>query len=157
VFYHFDRYYLCCIFSDSAFWLHVCLIFFARHLYASITHPVGHCGIMFLISLLFCSCMAYAFMHTHYLGRGILQPTCHWLQVFISYYSISSLAQCFHGSCIVLKSPEKWKKNSNMQKSWNWLLILKSPDFWSVWSWKINLASMLVVMHLLISYKYFVK
>ena len=35
-------------------------------------------------------------------------------------------------------------------KFWNWLLVLKSIAFWSVWSWKINLASTLVAMHLLL-------
>jgi len=51
--------------------------------------------------------------------------------------------------------PEKSQKpikKLGMQKSRNWLLdwSWKSPGFWSVWSWKINLASMLVAMHLLL-------
>ena len=56
-------------------------------------------------------------------------------------FSWSSEKSCkMKKKCQACRSPEI--------SSWFW----KSPDFWSVWSWKINLASMLVAMHLLVSH-----
>jgi len=56
----------------------------------------------------------------------------------------------------VLQSTEKswkWKKEFQASRSleigcWSW----KNPDFWSVWSWTINLVSTLVALHLLVSH-----
>ena len=58
-----------------------------------------------------------------------------------------------HGSCKVLKNPENEKKEFQASRSleigcWSW----KNPDFWSVWSWTINLVSTLVALHLLVSH-----
>jgi len=157
VFYHFDRYYLCCIFSDSAFWLHVCLIF-SLSSFICLHHPscgpLWHYVFDFSVLLL----MYGICVHAHPLPGQRHSSTN--LPLTLSFYFILFYQfPCTVFSWVLHSSEKSWKmkKNSSMQKSWNWLLILKSPDFWSVWSWKINLASMLVVMHLLILYKYFVK
>jgi len=56
------------------------------------------------------------------------------------------------GSCKVLKSPKNLEKIRPVEvlKLAIIILVPKSPDLWFAWSWKINLASTLVVMHLLL-------